>query len=150
MMPEFQLRPATSGDLASVVTLHARARAVALPFLPILHSLEEDRAFFGQYVDAGQMTVAVSGLGIAGFMALSSGWIEQLYLDPVWRGQGIGAQFLEHAKTGIDTLSLWCFVENEPARRFYQRHGFVEQRRTAGDNEAGLPDILFRWQRAVL
>lgn len=33
---------------------------------------------------------------------------------------------------------------------FYERHGFVEVRRTPGDNEEGEPDILYRWQPTAL
>jgi hypothetical protein len=29
------------------------------------------------------------------------------------------------------------------AQCFYERHGFVETRRTEGDNEEGAPDILY-------
>ena len=148
-MQELWLRPAVDTDLDDVVALHARSRAVALPFLPILHSLDEDRAFFGAYITAKQMTLALAGLQIIGFMAQSPGWIEQLYLDPDWRGQGVGDQLIDQAKSGADALKLWCFAENTPACRFYQRHGFIEKHRTDGDNEAGLPDILYRWSRAV-
>ena len=34
------------------------------------------------------------------------------------------------------------------ARAFYARQGFVELRETAGDGEAGLPDILMVWPGA--
>jgi len=43
-------------------------------------------------------------------------------------------------------LQLWTFASNAGAQRFYDRHGFVETRRTDGrDNEEGLPDILYVW-----
>jgi hypothetical protein len=37
-------------------------------------------------------------------------------------------------------------VANEGARRFYARQGFVEIGRSEGENEEGLPDVLFRWR----
>ena len=44
---------------------------------------------------------------------------------------------------------LWTFVANAPARRFYAREGFVEVRRTGGENEEGLPDVLLKWRAGV-
>jgi hypothetical protein len=41
---------------------------------------------------------------------------------------------------------LWTFVANAGARRFYAREGFVEARRTEGENEEGLPDVLLTWR----
>ncbi len=43
-------------------------------------------------------------------------------------------------------LRLWTFQANHKARKFYEREEFVELRRTNGDNEEGLPDILYGWQ----
>jgi len=43
-------------------------------------------------------------------------------------------------------LRLWTFASNAGAQRFYERHGFVETRRTDGrDNEEGAPDVLYIW-----
>jgi hypothetical protein len=42
-------------------------------------------------------------------------------------------------------LQLWTFASNASAQRFYERHCFVETRRTDGDNEEGAPDILYAW-----
>jgi len=36
---------------------------------------------------------------------------------------------------------------NEPARRFYERHGFVAEELTEGAaNEERAPDVRYRWQ----
>ncbi|MGI5171153.1 N-acetyltransferase family protein [Spirillospora sp. CA-253888] len=51
------------------------------------------------------------------------GFLEQLYLDLEWRGRGIGDRLVELAKQ-MRPIRLAM------ARRFYQRHGFVEGRRT--------------------
>ena len=63
--------------------------------------------------------------------------------------RGIGAALLEHAKRERpDGLELWTFVSNAGAQRFYERHGFVEVRRTDGaENEERAPDILYVWPR---
>ncbi len=83
-----------------------------------------------------------------GFLALdpADGLVSALYLAPDAHGQGIGKALLDQAKAECPTgLGLWTFVANTGARRFYEREGFREVARTDGDNEEGLPDILFRW-----
>jgi hypothetical protein len=41
------------------------------------------------------------------------------------------------------------FAANAPARAFYEKHGFVAVEATDGSrNEAGAPDIRYRWSRA--
>ena len=144
---DIALAPAGAGDLDQIVALFGRSRRVALPFLPLLHSPDEDRAFLMQYVASGEMMVARHNGRLAGFMVRTPGWIEQLYLDPQLRGQGIGRRLVDWAKSGSDRLELWCFADNHPARAFYAAQGFAEIGGTDGDNEEGLPDILFRWQR---
>jgi putative acetyltransferase len=141
------LRPGTSDDIIGIAELFARSRAAALPFLPVLHSHAEDIAFFGTYLERGTLTVAEDAGTLVGFMAETPGWIEQLYLAPDRRGQGIGGMLLDAARQRQSRLELWCFADNHSGRAFYVRRGFAEIRRTDGDNEAGLPDILFGWQR---
>ena len=144
---ELVYRPGQAADLPAVVDLLARCRAIAMPYLPVLHTRDEDLGFFARYLENAALTLALAPQGLVGFMATTPGWIEQLYLDPDWRGRGVGETFLGRAKATQPRLQLWCFADNHAAQRFYLRHGFVEERRTAGDNEEQLPDILYGWTR---
>jgi GNAT superfamily N-acetyltransferase len=83
-------------------------------------------------------------------LALSDGWLDQLYLVPEWRGRGVGDRFVELAKQRQPAgLQLWTFQVNEPAQRFYERHGFVAVERTDGaTNEEREPDVRYVWQPA--
>jgi hypothetical protein len=50
------------------------------------------------------------------------------------------------AKATSQALSLWCFLANAGARRFYERHDFQPVALTDGErNEEKLPDVLYRW-----
>jgi len=53
-----------------------------------------------------------------------------IYVMPPWRGQDIGAQFVERFKAwakdrGAVQLRVTAYAANEGAIRFYQRHGFA-------------------------
>ncbi|WP_373413135.1 N-acetyltransferase family protein, partial [Streptomyces sp. NRRL B-24085] len=85
---------------------------------------------------------------IVGLMVLAGDLLSQLYLDPDWRGHGIGDRFVTLAKERSPRgLSLWTFQVNGPAHRFYERHGFVEAERTDGNgNEEREPDVRYVWR----
>ena len=116
---------------------------------PPVHSDGEVRAWFASHVvrDA-ELWVAEDPAGrLIGILVLEGPWLEQLYVEPSMTGRGIGAELLKLAKRERPTgLRLWTFASNAGAQRFYERHGFVEARRTDGsDNEEGEPDILYLW-----
>jgi GNAT superfamily N-acetyltransferase len=68
---------------------------------------------------------------VVGLMVLNGGELDQPYVDPPWRGHGIGDRLVELAKKRCPVgLALWTFQVNGPAQRFYERHGFVAVERT--------------------
>jgi ribosomal protein S18 acetylase RimI-like enzyme len=61
------------------------------------------------------------------------GLIENLYVRPEARGEGIGSALLQAAErqlsdAGVDTVTLEVMAPNEDARRFYRRHGYRPHR----------------------
>ena len=50
-----------------------------------------------------------------------------LYVDPDRHGSGIGTLLMDagFARMPHDVQTLWTLEDNAPARRFYERHGFV-------------------------
>lgn len=66
-------------------------------------------------------------------MAVTQGVIENLFVRPEFRNQGIGSELLATAerqldKRGADTVVLEAMTENQAARRFYRRHGYDSHR----------------------
>ena len=92
---------------------------------------------------------------IVAFMALSPGWIDQLYVHVGRQGEGLGTRLLNEAKASTpEGLQLHTFQQNERAQAFYLNHGFIEVERgfaSAEDNpwatsREQLADILYAWQ----
>ncbi|SCD31782.1 Acetyltransferase (GNAT) domain-containing protein [Streptomyces sp. SolWspMP-sol7th] len=127
-----------------------RSFAAALPGVRRAHSDDEVREWFTYVVVPGMETwVAETGGGdLVGVLALSDDELEQLYLSPEARGQGLGERFVALAKERRPAgLDLWTFQVNTPARRFYERHGFVVAEETDGArNEEKEPDVRYVWR----
>ena len=57
----------------------------------------------------------------------TAGELASLYVEPGLRGRGLGSALLEagFARLPQPLQVLWVLEDNAPARRFYERHGFV-------------------------
>jgi GNAT superfamily N-acetyltransferase len=147
-----RLKTAAAGDAARLARIHTTARAAAMPWLPVLHSLEETESWIASVVLPQQdVWLAAVDDEVVGFVALSTGWVEQLYIDPAaWRA-GLGSALLDLAKQPQPSgFQLWTFQQNGMARNFYRKHGLVEIRLTDGhENEEKQPDVLLEWSPAT-
>jgi ribosomal protein S18 acetylase RimI-like enzyme len=61
------------------------------------------------------------------------GLVENIYVVPDSRGQGIGSDLLTAAEQqlregGVDAISLEAIATNQAARRFYRSHGYEPHR----------------------
>ena len=123
-----------------------------MPHMPVLHTAEEDLAFYSSVVFPRAEIWIVEHAGtVRGFIAFRDGWIDHLYIHPDHQRRGLGSSLLALAKASADSLRLWTFQCNGGARRFYEGHGFRIQQETDGaTNDERQPDILYVWQRATL
>lgn len=145
---EVTLRPATPDDAAAIGELFLASFAATYPF-PVAHPDDAVRAWLrDQLLPSREVWVAEEPDGtIAGFMALGPADIDQLYLAPDRRGRGIGDRLIATAKERRPNgLTLYTFQVNGPARRFYERHGFVPIAfGDGGHNEERQPDVRYAW-----
>jgi len=144
---DVDLRRAVLFDMAAVARLNRHVRKTCLPYLPDLHTPEEDLVFFRSQVFPTSAIWLVEGQrALAGFTAVREGWLDHLYVDPSWHGQGVGSRLLKKAMEGKAQLDLWTFQQNAQARRFYERRGFRLIALTDGSgNEERVPDAHYRW-----
>jgi GNAT superfamily N-acetyltransferase len=143
------LRPAQPADADAIATVWLRSFDAALPTVRRAHSDDEVRWWVREVLLPGHDVWVTEAEGVVvGLLALSEGWIEQLYLDPEWRGQGIGDRLVALARRRQPHgLQLWTFRVNASARRFWERHGFVAAEATDGArNEEREPDVRYVWQ----
>ena len=144
------IRRADAADADAIADLYLRARKAAADagtIPPHVHTDDEAREWIAHVVIPERETwIAESSPRTPiGLLVLDGEWIDQLYVDPGFTGRGIGTKLIDVARReSPEGLRLWTFVSNAGAQRFYERHGFVEARRTDGSgNEEGAPDIEY-------
>jgi GNAT superfamily N-acetyltransferase len=151
MATRFRCRQATLDDADGIAAVFSSSLRL-LTFLPVLHTVEEDRRFIENIIlKECEVIVAEGDPGIVSFLALNGEEIRLLYSHPDFIGSGAGSLLLDAVKkSSVAALELWCFQANERARRFYEERGFRAVRFTDGqDNEEKVPDVRYRWVRAV-
>ena len=142
-----KIRRAQAGDMPAAAGI-VNAWIDETAWMPRVHPPDDVIRFYRDVVfENKRVWVAENDGCIVGLMALDGSMISALYLGQNARRQGLGSQLIELAKqASAAELTLWTFVANRAAQQFYAVNGFQEVRRTDGDNEEGLPDILFKWQ----
>ena len=142
-MADLVIRPASTDDVPRLTEVFQAARTAAMPWLPVLHTPEEDLAFFGRNVAERDCTVAVLEARVVGFAVVHEGDLDHLYLDPALRRRGYGTALLAHVRSRQEgPLQLWAFTANVAAREFYAACGAVELFETDGSgNEEKTPDV---------
>ncbi|MBB4123442.1 GNAT family N-acetyltransferase [Martelella radicis] len=146
-MSEYALRPAEIGDMTACAAI-LNDWIDETPWMPRVHTHADVTHHYRESVfNERAVSVVAVDMSVLGFLALSDDdYVTALYVSAIARGAGVGKALLDQAKTNRPTgLRLWTFQANTAARRFYEREGFGELRRTDGDNEEGLPDILYGW-----
>jgi ribosomal protein S18 acetylase RimI-like enzyme len=94
-----------------------------------------------EHPDFGQITVVEIDGTVVGYAILINFWsnefggnmltIDELYIAPDFRGQGIGTQFIQQiivTHPSAVAFQLEVSPENKRANELYQRLGFVSQR----------------------
>ena len=138
------IRRADAGDAEAVARLFRAVRRAHLPYLPELHTPDEDLWFFRNRVFV-ECEVLVGGAP-DGFIAFRQAWVDHLYVGTEHQRRGLGSALLAKAMRAYPRLRLWAFQRNAAAIRFYLKRGFRELERTDGSrNEEREPDVLMEW-----
>jgi len=137
-MPELQIRPATHDDVAPILEM-VKELAAYERLLHTVQAREADlrEALFGPRPVAEALVADRGGRAVgfalffhnySTFVGRPGLYIEDLYVRPAHRGQGIGGALMSHmirlAKDRRCGRVEWAALEwNEPALRFYEAMG---------------------------
>ncbi|MBD0348103.1 MAG: GNAT family N-acetyltransferase [Thermoleophilia bacterium] len=120
-----------------------------MPWLPVLHTPDGVRGFFGDAcIPRQEVWVAELEGRVAGFAALADGFLNHLYVHPANQGKGVGSALWQRAtETYPAGFRFWVFQRNERARRFYEQRGAAVVELTDGaGNEEREADALYEWR----
>lgn len=130
-MADWEIRLASAADLEAAVELRA---VVMRPDLERLGRYDEHRVrqrLRDGFTPAHTWVIEVGGT-FAGCVALrpaeDAHWLEHFFLAPHLQGSGIGGAVLRELLQQCDregTLVRLNVLQGSPARRLYERHGFV-------------------------
>ena len=148
----FEIRRADDNDFEALASIHLASLVQVMPFMPRIHTVEEDRKYFANILASQECWVAEIERIVLGFIAFRDSWVNHLYVLPDYQGIGVGSKLLGIAKeVSLPFLQLWTFQANNRARAFYMKHGFVEVELTDGaGNEEGTPDVRLVWNSPSL
>lgn len=129
------LRKSTVGDGEAVLDIWRRAVDATHDFL----SPEDRQAIEAEVVSFlphVELDLAVDDNDRpCGFMFLTPGRMEALFIDPDMRGTGIGRMLVAAAVQQFPGLATEVNAQNAQAAGFYQRLGFVETGRSQLDGQ---------------
>ncbi|MFI6938799.1 GNAT family N-acetyltransferase [Streptomyces sp. NPDC050418] len=125
------LRAATRGDLEAIVELRAVVMRPDLERLGRFDGRRVRQRLRDAYVPEHTSVILHDGT-FAGSVALRPGddgwWLEHFYLRPDLHGNGVGSAVLHTLLAGTDAAAATVrlnVLQGSPARRLYERHGFV-------------------------
>jgi putative acetyltransferase len=141
------IRQARPADAEAVVRIFRESRAEAMPWLPVLHTAEEDEAWYRKRLGGEAWVYELDGR-IVGFALVREDDLDALYVAPEAQRQGVGAALFARAQSARpEGFAWWVFRDNTRARRFYESLGgrFLYETDGAG-NEEKTPDARYEWR----
>ena len=132
---EVILRPATVEDVSSIASIWYRGwRDGHVGHVSEeLTSVRTERSFRSRAAQrVPDTTIAGIEGAVAGFVMVVGDEVEQVYVGEDHRGSGVASVLLAEAERrvqqgGHDTAWLAVVAGNERARRFYTKHGWVDE-----------------------
>lgn len=138
---QIHVRRAIEADIASLCRLLALLFAQEPDFLPNADRQTRGLRSIINQPETGRIFCATANNDIIGMVSIlftistaeggRAGWLEDMVVDPGWRGRGIGERLLQEAikearLSGCSRITLLTDNSNSAAKRFYERAGFVQ------------------------
>jgi len=133
----------TEKELETIMAIWLQTNLEAHPFVAPTY-WQENKAFVRAALPKATLILAEEEDQIIGFLGLMDNYIAGIFIKKAFQGKGIGQKLLQVAKEEQDVLSLAVYRENQAAYAFYQKQGFVQQKRTI--DETGNEECHLVWQ----
>ena len=119
-----------------------------MPWLPVLHTAEDELGHFTGRIGSDEVFVFERGGEVAGFAILNGDELDAFYVSPAHQRAGVGAALFRHVQEQRpERFGFWVFRDNGRARRFYESHGASSVYETDGSgNEERTPDVRYEWR----
>jgi putative acetyltransferase len=126
------IRDSGPDEAETLFELQKAASLAAVPhvFPPELYPYPDEAIRERWRTIGGRVFLAERDEVAVGVAAVEAEWLNGLYVVPDEWGSGVAGRLHDAAVEAIaaahDEGKLWCLEENHRARRFYERHGWVE------------------------
>ncbi|MDH7789987.1 acetyltransferase [Ochrobactrum sp. AN78] len=139
------IRKSTPADAPALTAIWRESVLATHDFLRREDFIELEKLVGEQYLPNVVVDVVEDDGKPVGFMGLTEGNIDSLFISPVERGKGIGKHMIAHAKGIIGVLTVDVNEQNTQGVGFYRHVGFVETGRSETDDQ-GRPYPLLHLQ----
>ncbi|MHC5656067.1 acetyltransferase [Stappia sp. ICDLI1TA098] len=129
------IRHSESGDAPLAIEIWRRSVDATHDFLAPEDRAEIEELVRGFLPEVPLTFAEVEDGRAAGFMVLSEGHLEALFIDPQMRGRGAGRALVEHALSRFPALLTDVNEQNAQAVGFYERMGFSVVDRSPRDDQ---------------
>lgn len=140
------IRPFTAADAQQAVSIWLAGSLQAHHFIEREYWESQQEAMAERYLPSAQTYVLEEQGRLLGFVSLMDDYLAAIFVDPTEQQRGLGQRLLNYAKELRSQLQLKVYTANEPAVRFYQKHGFsiIEETR---DEATGASEWVMHWSR---
>ena len=130
-----------------VAALYIASLAAHFDYLPRVHDDDDIARWFASHPASDRITwLAEDGETLLGYVSITPGWVQHLYVATGAQRRGVGTVLLAHVTADATPRALYAFQQNLTGNRFYLRHGWRPVEHTDGaGNEERTPDTRYAW-----
>ncbi|WP_313809541.1 acetyltransferase [Sphingobium sp.] len=129
------IRPARAADGARLLDIWRRAVDATHDFLTPVDRAAIDAEVAAFLPRASAWLATDPDDQAIGFMLIDGTHMDALFIDPDWRGRGIGRRLVDHALSLHPTLTTDVNEQNGPAIAFYEAMRFARTGRSDRDGQ---------------
>jgi putative acetyltransferase len=109
-----------------ILDLWLRCTAAANPFFESNFWQKNYEDVKAKYLTDCENYVYIEGTCVVAFICISnSGYVNGLFVDPDYRGNGIGKQLVKYVKTCYDVLRMNIYAKSRKMLDFASKEGFL-------------------------